>query len=530
VIDLRHYQRFAVQAIEEALQQYKRTLAVMPTGTGKTIVFAEVIRHVVESGGKALVVAHRDELLSQASDKIEFVIPGVQIGIEKAEQKVNRDDLPAVTVASVQSIGQDRRLESFAPNSFRLVVVDEAHHACAARYLRILDHFSTAKILGVTATPDRFDKLGLHNVFDSVAHVYEIRDAIEDKWLVPIVQKRVAVKDLDLSSVRTVAGDFNQGELEKELLRERVLHETASPLAELAGNRPTIVFTAGVEQAYALAKVLEGYVGSGRVEALDGAVNRDTRTDVLSSFQQGHTQYLVNCALFTEGFDAPLVSCIAVARPTQSRALYAQMVGRGTRLHPESGKENLLVLDFAGNAGRHRLVSALDVLDGRPIDDEVREVAEDLADEYPELAVHELLDEAVQEVITRKRKAAIRVQAKARYDAHDIDPFALFGADSRPGRWGGVAATEKQLSFLTKNGFGFASDSIDRGQASALIGKIIARRERGLCTAKQARLLLRYGLSTDLPFETAHRVIDAIAANRWRVPSHINEVIYDATA
>lgn len=518
-MNLRPYQHDAARAIWGQLRSVMSTLFVMPTGTGKTQVFAEITRRVVESGHRVLVLAHREELLQQAADTITAVA-GVTCGIVKAERSVNRANPPAVVIASVQTLSRPHRLEAFARDTFKLIVVDEAHHAPADTYQRIFSYFRGARVLGCTATADRLDGVGLSNTFGSVAYTYEIRDSIEDGWLVPIKQRRVFVDDLDLSSVRTSHGDLNAGDLERELTRDAVLHEIASPLAELAGDRPTIVFTAGVAQAHALAEVLTGYVGARGVVALDGTADSATRAQVLEDYHAGRIQYLVNCALFTEGFDSPHTSCIAVARPTKSRALYAQMIGRGGRLHPESGKTGCLVLDFVGNSGRHRLVSTLDVLDGRPIDDEVRAAAELLGEQNPDLAVHDLLDEAVQVAESARRS---KLLVKARYESVPVDPFALLAADSRPGRWGGVAATRKQLAFLKKRGLEFKKGAVDRGQASALIDQIIKRCEQGRCTLKQARLLSHHGIGADLSFDEASTAIDTIAAHGWRPPASFIE-------
>src|SRR5690606_38168609 len=222
----------------------------------------------------------------------------------------------------------------------------------------ILSHFHDAKVLGLTATPDRGDGVGLGAVFDVVAYEYGIRKAIDDGYLVNIVQKSIVCADLDLSDVKTVAGDLAQGELEQRLKLDAVLHQIAGPLVREAGNRPTIVFTAGVGQAHALVDVMAGYAPVGRTVAIDGSTPAELRAERLDAFRRGDVQFLVNCAVLTEGFDAPETACVAMARPTKSRALYAQCVGRGTRLAP--GKTDCLVLDFRGNAGRHRLVTPLD--------------------------------------------------------------------------------------------------------------------------------------------------------------------------
>ena len=372
---LRPYQEAALSATVDAFASGKqRVLVVKPTGTGKTVLFAALVARVAQgvrsrggAPGRSLVLAHREELVRQAREKI-VSSARLRCGVEMADERADRLDPPPVVVASVQSM-QRARLASYAPDHFDLVVVDEAHHATAKSYRNIIDHFGGARVLGVTATPDRGDKQGLKAVFESAAYVYEIRDAIRDGWLVPIVQRQVIVESLDLSKVAVRAGDFADGELEDQLCQERALHEVAVPTLEQSGSRPTVVFTAGVAQARALAEVLNRY-RDGSAVALSGETHPEERRKSVEAFKAGAVQYLVNCALFLEGFDAPLCACVAMARPTKSRALYAQAIGRGTRILGLSleesianGKRDLLVLDFVGNSSTHSLVSVADVLD-----------------------------------------------------------------------------------------------------------------------------------------------------------------------
>ena len=509
---LRDYQRAAVEAVERELSTVRSTLIVMPTGTGKTIVFSELIRRWNASGrGRVLVLAHREELLEQACAKIAAVT-GIAPEIEKAERHAGPD--AAIVVASVQTLAIDRRRQAFPPGAFSLIIVDEAHHAPAASYRAILDHFATAKILGCTATPDRCDGAAMGDVFQSVAFTYRLRDAIDEKYLVPIRQRAVHVAGLDLSTVRTVAGDLDAGDLEEIMLREDLLHQVAAPLVELAGERPTLVFASGVEHAHKLAEVIARH-GRGAL-ALDGSTPADERRAALRDFREGQINVLVNCALFTEGFDEPTIACVAVARPTKSRALYAQMIGRGTRLAP--GKPDLIVLDFSGNAGKHSLVSAADILAGNE-DAAVLARARKLAHDG-ELPVHEALDLAREQIAAEQRAKVI---AQARFETTEIDPFnalAVLGAAApRATWWAAEPLTEKQAALLDRSGIDHANMS--KGTASALIDSIIDRQRRGLCTYKQARLLARHGLDPDVSFAQASAWITVLARNRWCVPASL---------
>ena len=219
-MQLRPYQDEAVAAIARELERVRATLLVLATGLGKTVTFAAVARGVVDAGGRVLVVAHRGELLDQAAATLRAF--NLRVGLEKGAERLDPAELPDVVVASVQTL-RGARLEAYAPDAFRLIVIDEAHHATAQSYRNVLEHFGPAKVLGVTATPDRTDGVGLGNVFDSVAYGFELRAGIKSGFLAPLKLRSVVVDALDLSSVRTLAGELRPDELEHELTRDRVL-------------------------------------------------------------------------------------------------------------------------------------------------------------------------------------------------------------------------------------------------------------------------------------------------------------------
>lgn len=505
--ELRPYQDAAVDETFRVWEEHRRALVVMPTGTGKTLVFAKVAERM-RRHGRVLVLAHREELIRQACDKIATwtsLSTAVEMGAERADGIFGA--AADVVVASVQSLARRARLERFDASAFGLVIVDEAHHAPADTYQRVLDHFATAKVLGVTGTPDRLDGQGLGRIFDTVAFSYELRDAIEDGWLVPIRQHRVDVA-VDLSGVRTTAGDLNERDLEREVMSEGALHGVAAPVVRHAADRPTLIFGVTVAHARALAETLAFYADPERVAVLAGDDDREKRRQTLVAFTEGRIQYLVNCALFTEGFDQPSIACVAVARPTKSRALYAQMIGRGTRLAP--GKADLLVLDFKGNAGRHALVSTFDVLSGAR-DDEIERRAQERMNADPEVTILAALREAEEEIATERRRAA-RVEVRSRLV--EIDPFVILGVTAPPGRWGGAAITDKQRDVLERAGI--PTTQLDRGQASAVIDKLVERTREGRCTLRQAKTLMRFGHDPDTSFDDARRLLDELAANGWR--------------
>lgn len=550
-MDLRPYQSRARSAVYDSLRGARSTILVLPTGTGKTVVFAHIAAHAVENNRRVLILAHREELIEQAVDKLSAAV-GVHAAVEMAARKQGlmnaeqmglsgdevvptrgSDGLPLVVVGSVQSMV--RRLDRFGEDHFQLVVVDEAHHAPASTYRQILDHFTGAKILGVTATPDRGDKVALREVFEDVAMAYEIKDAIDDGWLVPVHQHMVQCDGLDFSKCRTTAGDLNQGDLDGVMRQMETLHAVAGPTVELAGDRPTLIFTVTVAHAHGLAEVLRGYTQH-RVEALDGTSPKEQRREVVEAFKRGEIRYLCNCALFTEGFDAPAAACVAMARPTKSRAFYAQMLGRGTRpltgvvdgmnaaTHEvrrqaiaTSGKPDLMVLDFVGNAGRHALVHAIDVLDGEATQPEVS-IAQSLLDRG---AVNDVLDalRMAREQLRAMELERMRAQARHSFRTMQVDPFMAFGCENREDSWE-REATEKQLAVLERAGIN--CQGFDRAQCSTLIGAMIKRREDGLCTFKQANRLIKAGVDPKavwtLTMEVASELITELARNRWRTP------------
>lgn len=468
----------------------------MPTGTGKTVCFAELLRGVVASGKRGLVIAHRGELLKQAANKLADV--GVRAAIEQADQRAGR---APVVVASVQSL-RGARLEKLDPDEFGAVIVDECHHSTAAGYRAILERFARVNVAGFTATGDRADGVGLGAIYSSVAYRYALRDAIRDQWLVPIRARRIVVADLDLSHVRSHHGDLDTRELSAVMLREKALHGMVAPLLEQAGSRRTIVFSVDVAHAHAGADMLNRYK-PGCARAIDGDADNDEREEVLAAFARGEFQFLINCALFTEGFDEPSIACVAFWRPTCSRVLHCQMLGRGTRLlgrsYDESianGKRDMLALDFVGNVGRHRLVGPADVLAGAPIPDDLRqEVEREL--ERGELQLEDVLAHAEQQIENKREK--MRLLTLAHYRATEIDPF--IGPQLPPsipdGAWSLQPATDVQLRALVNAGLVKLPPGLTRGEASRYITAIAERKKHGLCSIKQARRLRSLGLNTE---------------------------------
>jgi superfamily II DNA or RNA helicase len=353
--DLRPYQVEALATAEAAAATGRCwALVVLPTGTGKTLVFAELVRR---RGGRALVVAHRDELLSQAGWKlVQAGIPKADIGLVKA----GRDELDRpVVLASVQTLARKSRRERLIRAQaehgyFRTVVIDEAHHAPAPSYKALLADLDAGAqgraepfVLGVTATPSR---KGVHAMFGEPVYSRDLVDMIAEGWLCDLRGRRVGI-DLDLGQVRKKAGDYLEADLARALGEADAPEAVAAAWAEHAEGRPTLCFTAGVELAHETAEALRRK--GARAEALNGTTAPEERRAMLTRYAKGKTSVLVNCAVLTEGVDLPHTACVVIARPTLSPLLYAQMIGRGSRLAP--AKADCLVLDLAGATAQHDL-------------------------------------------------------------------------------------------------------------------------------------------------------------------------------
>jgi ATP-dependent helicase IRC3 len=346
-LELRPYQLEAIAAIEEAHRRgVRRPLLGLPTGTGKTVIFADLIR---KRGGCALVLAHRDELLAQATDKIRQIDPGARLGLVKAE--ANEVEAPVV-VASMQTLARESRLARL-PRRFETVVVDEAHHATADSYRRVLDWVDGSPlVLGVTATPERADSASLGEVWDEVVYSRSLLEMIRAGYLVDLRGLRVRL-DVDFSRLRVSHGDFVDTEAAAALTAADAPAHACATYLEHAPGRKALLFTPTVELAHLMAAAFrEGGIAA---EAVDGSLPLDERRAILGRLHSGETQVVANCAVLTEGFDEPSVDCVIIARPTRSRILYVQMIGRGTRTFPN--KRDCLVVDLVGATERFDLLT-----------------------------------------------------------------------------------------------------------------------------------------------------------------------------
>lgn len=519
-MELRPYQQEAKDSIFEQWESVDKTLLVLPTGCGKTIVFAKVAEECVRRGKRVLIMAHRGELLEQASDKI-YKTTGLRCAVEKAEETCLGSWF-RIVVGSVQSLQREKRLSRFPDDYFDAIIIDEAHHCISDGYQKVLKYFSDAKVLGVTATPDRGDMQNLGQYFETLAYEYTLPKAIREGYLSPIKALTIPLK-LDLSGVGIQAGDFKSGEIATAL--DPYLEQIADEMENYCKDRKTVVFLPLIKTSQKFRDILNAH----GFQAAEVNGNSDDRAEILEAFDRGDYNVLCNSMLLTEGWDCPSVDCIIVLRPTKVRSLYSQMVGRGTRLYP--GKTHLLLLDFLWHTERHELCHPANLIcdneevaqkmtenmeeaAGCPVD---IEEAEKQASEDVVAQREEALAKKLSEMKRRKQRLVDPLQFEMSIQAEDLSGYVpAFGWEMSP-------PTDKQKATLEK--LGIMPDEIEnQGKAAKLLDRLNRRREEGLTTPKQIRFLENRGFKHvgTWKFESAKSLIDRIAANGWQVPSSID--------
>ncbi len=519
-MELRPYQQSARSAVWEQWDSgVQKTLLVLPTGCGKTIVFAKITEDAVRKGGRVLILAHRGELLEQAADKLQKSC-GLQCAVEKAEQTC-LGSWWRVAVGSVQTLMRPKRLQRFPTDYFSTIIIDEAHHAISDSYQTILQHFSHANLLGVTATPDRGDKQNLGKVFDSLAYEYTLPQAIKGGYLVPIRALTVPIK-IDLNHVGISAGDFKASDVAIAL--DPYLEQIAAEMQRHCTNRKTVVFLPLVKTAQKFREILNQH-GFRAAEVNGMSTDRE---QILQDFADNRYNVLCNSMLLTEGWDCPDVDCVVVLRSTKVRALYCQMVGRGTRLAP--GKEHLLLLDFLWNTEKHELCRpACLISEDEAVQQKMTEQMEAAAGTEFDLeaeenkasadvvaAREESLAKELEQMKRRKSKLVDPIQYAMSIQSQDLTGYVpAFGWETKP-------VTAEQKKSLERRGID-ASKVENAGKAEQLLRTVAQRQMEGLATPKQIRCLERYGFSHvgNWQFQDAKNLIDRIAANGWRLPNGI---------
>ena len=524
MMQLRPYQSEAVTAIRREWAEGKqRTLLVLPTGGGKTVVMSKVAEGAVREGGRVLIMAHRGELLTQAADKLRMVT-GLESAVEKAESS-SLGSMFSVTVGSVQSLCRERRLSRFPKDYFSTILVDEAHHCLADSYQHVLAHFPDANVLGVTATPDKLLKKQMGQYFDSLAYEYTMRQAIKDGYLCPIKAQMIPL-GLDISGVGVSEGDYRADDIGSAL--EPYLAQIADEMLEYCWGRKTVVFLPLVSTSRKFCAMLRerGF----RAAEVNG--ESPDRAQLLEDFDRGRYDVLTNSMLLTEGWDCPSVDCIINLRPTKVRSLYQQIIGRGLRLSP--GKEYLLVLDFLWQTERLDLCrpSCLVCRDeneaervDRMVEDTTGAVdlmeAEEQAERDTILEREQSLARQLAEMRSRRRRLVDPLQFAMSIAAEDLADYTPTFA------WEMAPPSQKQLDFLEKRGIDAGSIE-NMGKASMLIDRLMNRQKEDLSTPKQIRLLERYGFRFvgTWSFDAASKVISRLAALNWKLPYGFNPATY----
>jgi superfamily II DNA or RNA helicase len=525
----RDYQREAVTNGGRDLNEVRGVLFNIFPGGGKTHTASVVVKHWP---GRVLWLAMRDFLLDQAQGKLQE-LTGTYVSIEKGRQTATGT---RIVLGSVQTL-KGKRLAGWPRDSFSLIVFDEAHHAVAPGPRKIFDHFSGAKILGLTGTPQRLDKIGLGNVFQRTSIEKDILWGIENGYLCPVVPIERPIQSIDLSKVKSFAGDLSLSDLEREII------EAAAPIARVTweesdfGNRPTLVYTPGVESAKAVCRTLNKIAGYDCAASVDQETPPGRRREVLARFGND-IRVIVNCLIYTEGLDVPLAEVIVISRLTKSIALYQQMACRGGR--PVTGigqlptkeerlaaikaskKPNFKLVDITGHAGRHTLITAADALAGKDVPPDVVKLAKEIIKSQPGIELDEATKLARQEAARIEREALEAAQrkiseaaaaAKVKSTRGTFDPFRRLGAiDSANGikpSWLKQRPTADQLLWMKENKLPI-SDDLSRGDIEKLRRQSKEWRKIGKASFRQRNVLAKAGLPVDIPGSVASRLIGVL--------------------
>jgi len=553
-VKLRSYQNEAVENTFQSWKDNRSVVGRLATGMGKTIIFAEVIKRIKK---RACVLAHREELIWQARNKIEQVTGfkfQVEMGGYKAVNNFEADLFnpenagDAGIVATVQTLtaGGDGlgRMTKFLPTDFDLLVIDESHHATSQSYRRVMDYFlqnQNLKILGVTATPNRADEESLGQIFEDVAFDKDMNYGIREAWLVPIEAQAVHIESLDFKNIKITAGDLNQGQLSAVMESEKPLYGIADSIIEIAGDKRGIGFSPSVNHAKMMADIFNRY-RPGCAAHINGKTDKDERKKINSDFANGVIRWIWNCGTHTEGFDDAGVEVI-VPKPTKSVSLLEQMVGRGTRPHDSiasklgeisnaglrrsiinrSAKQNCLILEYYGN--RYDLATTFDLFAGNVTEDAVKQAVALARSNGGRVSVTKSLDEEEKRAEEKKKKELEEAAKKAKlivksnFKTSSFNPFDVLGITAaKPRGWDvNKQASEKMRGVLRK--MGLNPDDFDYAQTKQLVGEQLRRWSENLCSMKQAKWLKAHGYSPELKFSEASQIMSAWQKNGWRKPA-----------
>lgn len=544
---LRHYQQEAVKAILEKLESGACLLVQLATGLGKTVIFSELVARV-HNVGNVMIVAHREELVFQAMEHLRRV--GIEAGLEMADSNdASGTYKQHVVVATIQTVSRSSRLGRINPERYALLIIDEAHHATARTYRKVIEHFLTGgvPVVGFTATPVRSDGRSLMTVFREVVFTYGIREAIHDGWLVPIRQFFLKDVVVDFSHIRTVAGDYVDADLERVIAEEKNLHVVADVASHAIRNGPVLVYTPGIRSAELCADIINRYM-PGTALAVSGETDRHVRRGIIQNFRDGKLPVLVNCAIATEGFDAPLTRTIIVARPTKSRLLYTQILGRGTRPIPNivdnyttakerrdaiarSPKPNLAIFDVIPKNEKTKLITSVDVVSTPDVwsliprrIEKIFKAAKttELDNGIDPMEVIEVMrrerDIILEEQRSRVKIGRIDITANVRYGVKSADPFTALGV-AREITADGLPPSDAQIAALRKLGINVDREFLTKSTASDLLDAAIRRRKMGMSSYKQIKLLTSRGVpavvASMMTYKEAGVFIERLRRGNW---------------
>lgn len=518
VVKTRPYQDAAVSSVFKEFKSGKdATLVVMATGTGKTVVAGTVAKKCREMGRRCLFLAHTDNLLYQAQNS--FTRFGLSTAIEMANLDAKESaffgNKPDVVLGSIQTL-RGARLKTWPKDEFGLMITDECHHGRAATYESIFNWFTGTWHMGLTATPDRGDGKNLGAIYESIAFEYNLKKAIREGYLVPIVQS-VCQTDVDLKNLRTTGGDYNEGDLVERISPH--IEKLVDAAVNEIGDRKTAVFTPDVGTAQ-LASDAFNHKGK-RAAWIAGMprMSREQQKEVLEAYAQGDLDILCCAQKLAEGWDDPPTSCVVIMRPTKKRSMFAQMIGRGTRLSP--GKTDCLIVNFAWETtAQHELCTTMELFDDSEVDDGVMAVATRMAKEKKNegRSLMDIFDEAEKEY---RRVEGLKIKmsgSKANYEKFVFDPVGvgkLIGVQLKQDYHlnSGTPLSEKQDAYLRSMGLE-STDGLNRIGASRTIEAMLQRREKGLATIKQVRFAISLGMdpvsARDMLFSDASAIIDEL--------------------
>ncbi len=546
---LRYYQTEATDSIFSALKQYDSTALIMPTGTGKTpVICVASERHFSEVGKRILFLADRKRLIIQARKQMLkwTKFKDWEIEIEMGQRRARHLTQSPIVLGSIKSVYN--RLRDYNPDDFSMIIVDECDRSAAKMCSEIIAYFQPVKLVGVTATPYRLDgKPIIGTIYKSIAYVFELSRAILEGYLVPFRSKQIEVEGLDLSNISNgVNGDFDEDQLNNVLCQEENIHKIVVPTLKEYENRQTIVYCVTIDHARFMSEIFNRYM-PGSARAIHSELSDDIINSTIDKFENSEFPFLCNCELLTRGVDIQIASCIVMARPTKSEALYWQMIGRILRLLGESGtmeesiangKSDALIIDYVGNCGKHKQITAESLFDTlfKNKSEEARRRASKKFAENKQLTLFDAMQQAEEEIEfeeLEKQKAITisrdNVKVGVKYTVKELNNhLALLGLRIAEDRERGVDVTDNQKDILLKNGFTEDDVAIlDKAEAIQIIDRIINRQKEGKCSLKQMKILNRYGLDGDVSFDLAKAVIDIIASNSWKVSDSVRKEIND---